>query len=680
LFFCQAEDGIRDRNVTGVQTCALPISAADGDVAGASRRLDDQLDRHTELARALLRPDTAAGFHEELARARSHLTDLFGRLGNGSEEPAALQDEVASFGERLSASLLAAVLAAAGLPTHAVDARRCIVTDTTYGRANPMPADTERRTRAELVPLLDASLVPVLGGYIAATQAGRTTTLGRGGSDYSAALVGAALDAREIQIWTDVSGVLTADPRVVPAARAIPRLSYAEAAELAYFGARVLHPKSIQPATDRGIPVRICNSRAPQDPGTLVDAEPDVRPGAVKAIAHKTGVTVLQVVSSRMLGAYGFLRALFEVFDRHRTEVDVVTTSEVSVSLTLEHARALPAIVSELKSLGDVSVEPDRAIVCVVGEGLRTTPGVAARIFSTVQDINVSLISQGASRVNLTFVIAEDRVHEAVRRLHEACFEHARPGDRPRRRHRPGGVMSELVALAQRLVNIPSASGEVAEAMGSAGARAANAHPRAGECRWLIDGEPTDNKLAAGSKGSLRLSLRTEGVTAHSAYPEQGRSAIDPLLDVLADVRRTPWPTDPFFGDTTLNIGVIAGGSRPNVVAGDARADLQIRLVTDAAPVRQLLERTVDGRARIEYLTAVNPVRLTTVPGFETCLVRFTTDIPHLANWGSPLLIGPGSILDAHTAHERISLEELAAGADMYVRLVRALLCGNGTA
>src|SRR5207253_1364311 len=208
----------------------------------------------------------------------------------------------------------------------------------------------------------------------------------------------------------------------------------------------------------------------------------------------------------------------------------------------------------------------------------------------------------------------------------------------------------------------------VDEEMGSAGARAANAHPRAGECRWLIDGEPTDNRLAAGSKGSLRLSLRTEGVTAHSAYPGQGRSAIDPLLDVLAVVRRTRWPTDPFFGDTTLNIGVIAGGSRPNVVAGDARADLQIRLVTDAAPVRQLLERTVDGRARIEYLTAVNPVRLTTVPGFETCLVRFTTDIPHLANWGSPLLIGPGSILDAHTAHERISLEELAAGAGRRVR------------
>jgi len=285
--------------------------------------------------------------------------------------------------------------------------------------------------RAELVPLLEAALVPVLAGYIAATLSGRTTTLGRGGSDYTAALVGAALDAREIQIWTDVSGVLTADPRVVPGARPIPRLSYAEAAELAYFGAKVLHPKTIEPATARRIPVRICNSLAPDDPGTVVAAEPAVWPGAVKAIAHKTGITVLQIASTRMLGAYGFLRALFEVFDRHRTVVDVVTTSEVSVSLTLEDARALPAIVSELRALGEVSVEPHRAIVCVVGEGLRTTPGIAARIFSTVQDINVSLISQGASRVNLTFVIAEDRVHEAVRRLHEACFEHARPATGP---------------------------------------------------------------------------------------------------------------------------------------------------------------------------------------------------------------------------------------------------------
>jgi aspartate kinase len=349
-------------------------------------------------------------------------------LGRLAAEPdgggeAALRDELASYGERLSAPLLAATLAAAGLPIRAVDARRCIVTDDAAGGAAVRLPETQQRTRAELGPLLEAGLVPVLGGYIAASERGTTTTLGRGGSDYSAALVGAALGAAEIQIWTDVSGVLTADPRIVPAARPIPRLTYREAAELAYFGAKVLHPKTIQPATDRSIPVRICNSRAPEHPGTVVAVEPDYWPGAVKAIAHKTGITVLQIESSRMLGAYGFLHALFDVFHRHHTVVDVVTTSEVSVSLTVEDTRELPEIVRELSAHGAVTVEPGQAIVCVVGEGLRTTPGVAARIFASLPDTNVSLISQGASRVNLTFVVEAGRAPDAVRRLHAAFFE-----------------------------------------------------------------------------------------------------------------------------------------------------------------------------------------------------------------------------------------------------------------
>ena len=398
---------------------ASVTTAAQADVGRARQSVEGQLDRHREVARRLLAREEAASFDATVARARREIVELLERLPTEWEALAALRDEVASHGERLAASLLAATLAAAGLPTRTVDARRCIVTDEAHGQATPLAPDTERRTRAELLPLLDGGLVPVLGGYIAAARRGRTTTLGRGGSDYTAALVGAALRAGEIQIWTDV----TADPRVVPRARPIPRLSYAEAAELAYFGARVLHPKTIQPAMEQRIPVRICNSRAPEDRGTVVTAEPDVQPETVKAIAHKTGVTVLQITSTGMLGAYGFLRALFEVFDRYRTVVDVVTTSEVSVSLTLEDVRSLPQILGELRPLGDVSVEPERAIVCVVGEGLRTTPGIAARIFTTVRDINVSLISQGASRVNLTFVIAEDRVRDAVRRLHEAFFE-----------------------------------------------------------------------------------------------------------------------------------------------------------------------------------------------------------------------------------------------------------------
>lgn len=402
-------------------------AAAEGDARGAIQRLDPELDRHEVVARTLLSPDGAATFGATLAGARREIGALLERLAAEPAGRAALQDELASYGERLSTLLLAATLQAVGLPTRAVDARRCVVTEDVPGGSPVLFADTEQRTRGELMPLLEAGLVPVLGGYIAASARGRTTTLGRGGSDYSAAVVGAALGAGEIQIWTDVSGVLTADPRVVPDARPIPRLTYREAAELAYFGAKVLHPKTMQPATDRAIPVRICNSRAPEHAGTLVVAEPDVWPGAVKAIAHKGGITVLQVASTRMLGAYGFLRALFDVFDRHRTVVDVVTTSEVSVSLTLENAPALPQIVSELRALGEVSVEPRQAIVCVVGEGLYTTPGIAARIFATVSDINVSLISQGASRANLTFVVEEVLAPEAVRRLHAAFFERERP-------------------------------------------------------------------------------------------------------------------------------------------------------------------------------------------------------------------------------------------------------------
>jgi len=405
---------------------AAADAAADGDPRATAPSLDALLERHARIANQLARPEARRLLLGELAAARREIARLLDRVEQEPDRRAVLRDEIASYGERLSASLFAAALTGAGMAGRYVDSRHCLTTDATHGRANPLLPVTIERTRAALTPLLEDGLVPVLGGYIAATADGITTTLGRGGSDYSAALVGAALNAHEIQIWTDVSGVLTADPRVVPGARTVSSLSYAEAAELAYFGAKVLHPKTIQPAMERDIPVRICNSRAPRDAGTVVTAQGEVSPGGVKAIAHKCGVTILQITSTRMLGAYGFLRALFEVFDRHRTAVDVVTTSEVSVSLTVEDTGSLEAILADLRGLGSVSLERDRAIVCVVGEGLRATPGIAARVFATVRDINVSLISQGASRVNLTFVVEEARVGEVVCRLHQAFFEPAR--------------------------------------------------------------------------------------------------------------------------------------------------------------------------------------------------------------------------------------------------------------
>lgn len=213
----------------------------------------------------------------------------------------------------------------------------------------------------------------------------------------------------------------------------------------------------------------------------------------------------------------------------------------------------------------------------------------------------------------------------------------------------------------------------VDEELSSIGAQAANKHELARECRYLINGEPTDNRLATGTKGSVRVFITTEGRAAHSAYPEAGESAIEKLLDVLQTIREQQWPEDSFFGTTTCNIGVLAGGTRPNVIPDNARAELQIRLGIDIEHVKRVLEAAADGRARLEYASAHNPVRLFAVDGFDQCVVRFTTDVPYLSNWGRPLLLGPGSILDAHTDHERISKRELEKAIALYVKLVKKL-------
>ncbi|HAF15945.1 MAG TPA: lysine-sensitive aspartokinase 3, partial [Blastocatellia bacterium] len=400
--------------------------ALHADAASGAATLEKHFNRHSRVIDALL-SNEAPRMRKLVDQSRGEIIELLQAIaaeaGQDHKRRKLFADAVASHGERLSAAMLAAVLVENKVSATDVDARRCIITDDEYGCAAPLIDETFRRTQEQLQPLIESSCVPVLGGFIGSTLTGETTTLGRGGSDYTAAIIGAALEAEEIQIWTDVPGVLTADPRLAPKARTVPQLSFEEAAELAYFGAKVLHPKTLHPAIERNIPVRICNSRAQESGSTLVVAETEKSPHTVKAIAHKTGVTTIQVTSARMLGAYGFLRALFEIFDRYRTAVDVVTTSEVSVSLSLDDISALPEIVRELEKLGSVSVEEKKAILCIVGEGLRSTPGIAARIFSTISDINVSLISQGASRINLTFAVEEARAREAVTRLHREFFE-----------------------------------------------------------------------------------------------------------------------------------------------------------------------------------------------------------------------------------------------------------------
>jgi len=240
------------------------------------------------------------------------------------------------------------------------------------------------------------------------------------------------------------------------------------------------------------------------------------------------------------------------------------------------------------------------------------------------------------------------------------------------------GIIAAQIFAAQRLrddgINDVGLLFTVDEELGSLGAQAANKHALAASCNFLINGEPTDNRLAVGTKGSVRVIITTEGRAAHSAYPEAGESAIEKLLDILQDIRACEWPDDSFFGTTTCNIGVLNGGTRPNVIADKARAELQIRLGIDIEHIKSVLEDAVGARGRLEYSSAHNPVRLFSVPGFDECVVRFTTDVPYLSGWGNPLLLGPGSILDAHTEHERISKRELEQAVDLYLKLTDIII------
>jgi aspartate kinase len=330
-------------------------------------------------------------------------------------------DAIASYGERLSSEIVAIALDTMGIPSAHVDARDVIVTDTRHTQSAPLFPQTYSKLAAT-IPQLAQKKVVVMGGFIGATEEGVTSTLGRGGSDFSAAIVGAGIGAEEIQIWTDVDGMLTADPTVMPGGYRVKTISFAEAAELAYFGAKVLHPATVVPAIEKNIPVRILNSRRAEVEGTLIVKDTIHCANVAKSIACKKKITLVNIVSSRMLMAHGFLRRIFEVFDRYETPVDMVATTEVSVSLTIDNLARLKDISRELRQFADVSIEEDQAIVCLVGDNIRHTPGVASRAFSALNDINIRMISQGASLLNLSVVIAQEDLKPAVERLHAEFF------------------------------------------------------------------------------------------------------------------------------------------------------------------------------------------------------------------------------------------------------------------
>ena len=410
--------------LAGVTNALLDIAeqAADRQLIVALSGIEALRTRHLDAAEALLDPgrecaetceDLSAMFDElaHLAEALSVLGDLTPRS----------RDAIAAMGERLASTLVTAVFRHCGIDAELVDARDVMITDDVFTRARPLDNRIAETSRRVLLPLVREGRVPVLGGFIGATDDGITTTLGRGGSDYSAALLGASLGAESIEIWTDVDGMLTADPRVVAAAKLIEEIRFDEASELAAFGAKVLHPSTIAPAVRLGIPVYVLNSRRPAGTGTRITFDAPKR--AVSAIAGRHGVTMVKVRTGRMLLAHGFLRAFFEIFERHRVSVDVVATSEVSISVTVDDAARLDALIVDLRTLGDVSVERHRGLIAVVGASLSSDPAAMARALSALDGLQLHLLSLAATGINLTVVVNEDAVPDAVRRLHRAFFE-----------------------------------------------------------------------------------------------------------------------------------------------------------------------------------------------------------------------------------------------------------------
>jgi len=404
------------------QLVAMSKAAGSGDKDKAQELSLAARERHYQAVSDLLRHQTFTPLHQELERDFNGLDELLRGISAVGELTPRTTDNVLSFGERVNAKIVAAGFEARGIKSQMVDSRQVIVTDNQHTKAVPQFDEIDFRLKETVRPALDKGFVPVMGGFIGSTKEGVTTTIGRGGSDFSAAIVGAGLDAERIEIWTDVDGMKTTDPNLCPSALRIKNIGFEEAAELAYFGAKVLHPATLLPAVQKNIPVLILNSRNPSNEGTVITARAPHCRNPFKAIAAKKRITIIDIVATRMLGAHGFLRSVFEIFDRHKCAVDVVSTSEVSVSLTVDSNEAIPAIAQDLQKMGDVQYDGRKAIVCLVGENIRETPGIAGKVFGAMSDINIRMISQGASEINLTFVIEEDDVPRAVKQLHDIFF------------------------------------------------------------------------------------------------------------------------------------------------------------------------------------------------------------------------------------------------------------------
>jgi aspartate kinase len=394
--------------------------AAAGDGRGMLELLQKLEARHEATARELL--DSAAAEIALASEMFAKLRSLLKAVCALNELTPRLSDRIVSYGERLSTVIVTAALQQGGIAAELVDARDCIFTDDHFGAAAPRVDETDDRLRDRLLPLLNRGIVPVLGGFIASNGKGQTTTLGRGGSDFTAAIIGAALHAERVDIWTDVDGIRTTDPRLYPEAKAIETLSFHEAAELAHFGAKVLHPATLLPAIEKNIPVYVLNSRNPQHQGTRVQAESD-GPPRIKAIAVKNGIILIEANTPRSLRRNGLARDVFAILEQHGCAPDVASISDTSVLVTVDRKELVPLVCNALGPRVQVHAENSKALISLVADGIREIPDLASRVFVALEGLKVRLIAQGASRCSFSFVVQEKDAAEAVRRLHESLLE-----------------------------------------------------------------------------------------------------------------------------------------------------------------------------------------------------------------------------------------------------------------
>ena len=410
------------------QLLRTAAAASSGDRTGALAISERLRARHRDTAAVLVKDHAAlVTLTNTIDEEFDALDEVLRGLAAILELTPRISDLIVSFGERLSSRIVTAAFRELGISAAHVDARQVVITDSQFQKAVPNDLLIEKKATEILRPLLDEGKVPVMGGFIASNEAGITTTLGRGGSDFTGALVGGALTAEAIEIWTDVDGIMTTDPRVCPDALRVKTISFEEAAELAYFGAKVLHPATILPAVKKSIPVLVLNSRNASCEGTRITSIAPHCKSPFKSIAVKKKLSIIDVVASRMLMTHGYLKSIFDIFDKHKCAVDMVSTSEVSVSLTVDSNEKLPAIAADLSQLADVKYEGQKALVCLVGEDIRGQNGMAAQVFNAVKHVNVRMISQGASEINMSFMIDEADADEAIRSLHAAFFQNPDP-------------------------------------------------------------------------------------------------------------------------------------------------------------------------------------------------------------------------------------------------------------